>query len=89
MDKLIRNTKDEEISDQVEIEEKPERYTYLLCYSYELQGAEGGGFGNVDFSNSSPIETIEDIRGVERELRSRYNFKSVVLVNFLRIKDKK
>ena len=53
----------------------------LVVYSY--MSKYGSGFGNVDCSCSSDVLSLEGIREIERQIREKYCFDNVVVVNII------
>lgn len=55
-------------------------YNYFISYLYE----EGGG--NVDITLEKPIQTIEDVRGVEKAISDEFSIgDSVTIQNFIQL----
>jgi len=55
-------------------------YKYFISYLYE----DGGG--NVDITLEEPIQSIDDIRGVEKAISDEFNLgDSVTIQNFIQL----
>ncbi|WP_010529454.1 hypothetical protein [Lentibacillus jeotgali] len=55
-------------------------YKYFISYLYE----DGGG--NVDLTLEEPIQSIDDIRGVEKAISDEFNLSdSVTIQNFIQL----
>ncbi|ALX47638.1 hypothetical protein [Lentibacillus amyloliquefaciens] len=55
-------------------------YKYFISYLYE----DGGG--NVDITLAEPIQSIDDIRGVEKAISDEFNLgDSVTIQNFIQL----
>jgi len=55
-------------------------YKYFISYLYE----DGGG--NVDITLDEPIQSIDDIRGVEKAISDEFNLgDSVAIQNFIQL----
>ncbi|WP_200411768.1 hypothetical protein [Virgibacillus salexigens] len=56
------------------------KYNYFISYLYE----DGGG--NVDITLEGPIQTIDDLRGVEKAISDEFNLgDSVTIQNFIQL----
>jgi len=55
-------------------------YKYFISYLYE----DGGG--NVDITLEEPIQSIDDIRGIEKVISDEFNLgDSVTIQNFIKL----
>lgn len=59
--------------------------TYFVSYKCRKKSITGEG--NVDVEMSSPIESIEDIRAIEKDIAKKHDFDSVVVLNYVRFEE--
>lgn len=58
-------------------------HTYFIHYTF-INKQEQRGDGNIDVTVDSKINSIEKIRELEKKLIAEYEFKSLVVTNFIR-----
>jgi hypothetical protein len=52
---------------------------YFVYYSFKING--NSGDGNVDVKIEGPISSIDRIRKLERGIKEKFNYDSVVVIN--------
>lgn len=57
-------------------------HTYFIYYTLISKQGQSGD-GNIDVTVDSKIDSIEKIRELEKELIETYEFKSLVITNFI------
>ena len=57
-------------------------HTYFIYYTLISKQGQSGD-GNIDVTVDSKIDSIEKIRELEKELIEKYEFKSLVITNFI------
>ena len=54
-------------------------YTYMSKKEY--------GWGSIDFTCDYDVPTIENIREMEQQIREKFNYNSVAILNIIKLKN--
>lgn len=58
--------------------------TYFIHFTFTTHDSRGGD-GNIDISSSSEFNSIDNIRKVEKLLKHRYDYATLVITNFIKL----